>query len=73
MLTEGQVIERTLARAHAPALNVDEVNTPTERPMAMNPPHPLHVKDWEKIDYRHDDTAGTGEGSVSKPEGPSQI
>jgi hypothetical protein len=41
--------------------------------VCLNPVVGEKIIDHENVDYRYDETAGTGAGGVSKPQGPDVI
>lgn len=72
MPSESEMIKRVIERTHLDAVNPSGPAA-KEKPFALNPTQGKGPPDPENVDYRYDPIAGTGEGSVSKPEGPSQI
>lgn len=74
MKGEREIILRSFRESHGSKDN-QESYSPLKRtaPAAANPTRGKPTTDPEAVDYRYSEEAGTGEGSVSQPEGPSQI
>jgi hypothetical protein len=71
MTSEREIVLRKFREAHEGDGTYKHLTR--SRTDSLNPFKGKQTTDPEAVDYRYQEEAGTGEGSVSQPEGPSEI